>query len=123
MNHFEVDKLIRKPIEKYVSCLHRTSWTNVDLTTILFFRLTQQIADYCFAKPPLIFHMIRAAFGSNLWFDFMQMMANKYAFGHAGLDEWAEVLDAVTMDKRAGKWLTGIITVVYQFTLFTCDFH
>lgn len=39
---------------------------------------TQDIADICFTKPPLIFHMIRATFGDAVIFRFMKYMSNRY---------------------------------------------
>jgi hypothetical protein len=42
--------------------------------------VVQDIADICFSKPPLIFHMLREAFGKDVLFKFLQIMTTSYKF-------------------------------------------
>lgn len=64
----------------------------------------QDIADICFTKPPLIFHMLSKMYGLDVIFKFMAVLTEKYRYQSIGMKEYVSAMSEAASDKQdAGK--------------------
>lgn len=63
---------------------------------------TKEIADYCFGKPAVVFHMIHH-FNDGIWEKFLRKLLKNFAYSNANLTDWVNTLnDVSTGNVKAG---------------------
>ncbi len=71
---------------------------------------TQDIADRCFLKPPLGFHMLVEIFGESIIQRFLTRMSKLYKFGNAGMSQWTAAWSFAAESTVAGKLIQNFFT-------------